>query len=359
MTMNIKLIILSILMVYYLLTDKNPKAKNRFIVLACALLTIESGLRGLEIGPDTHAYYSSFYVIMGTPWNEVFLSLFMPLSEVRDPGYDVIIKLFSTIIPSWQLYCLASAIFLYVSVGKLWAKYIETKQGVLFAVVLWLALFDIIALSGMRQMLTTAIAFYMIPFVEEKRWKIVIPTIALGSMIHVSLLFFIAFIPLSYAHSSHYKTILLLSIIMVPVIGTYSQQIMAFMANSMENDYYKGYIEEAEGPKAYVYVVLCTSLSLFILINYRYLKTAPVFFLTAAVLMTLFVPLILRGGTAIRIGQYFTVYMMLSLPWINDRSQNKSVLYLVMISVLLFSIVSIPSDYVFFWDSVASYTYGY
>lgn len=359
MTMNIKLIILSILMVYYLLTDKNPKAKNRFIVLACALLTIESGLRGLEIGPDTYAYYSNFYVIMETPWNEVFLSLFMPLSEIRDPAYNVIVKLFSSIFPSWQLYCLASAIFLYVSVGNLWAKYIETKQGILFAVVLWLALFDIIALSGMRQMLTTAIAFYMIPFVERKRWKIVIPTILLGSMIHVSLLFFMAFIPLSYTHSSYYKPLLLMSIIMVPVIGTFSQQIMAFMANSMENDYYKGYIEEAEGPKAYVYVILCTSLSLYILINYKCLKTAPVFFLTAAVLMTLFVPLILRGGTAIRIGQYFTVYMMLSLPWINDRSQNKSVLYLVMISVLLFSIVSIPSEYVFFWDSVTSYTYGY
>lgn len=358
--MNIKVIILVIILLVYLLTDNKPKSRNRFIIIACGLLTIESGLRGIEIGTDTSSYYESFYEIMRTQWKEVIRSLFLSSAEVRDPGYAVVIKLFSSIFPSWQLYCLASAIFLYVAVGYLWSKYIETKKGVLFAAVLWLALFDIIALSGMRQMLTTAIAFYMIPFVENKRWKIVIPIILAGSMIHVSLLFFFAFVPLAYTPSTLYKKLLLIAIFLVPVVGAFSQQIMAFMANSMANEYYRGYINVAEGSKAYTYVVLCTTLSLFILINYKYLRSAPVFFMTAAVLMTLFVPLILRGGTAIRIGQYFTVYMMLSLPWINERNQNKSLLYLVMITVLSLSLLSSSSsDYVFFWNSKAVYGYGY
>lgn len=342
------------------MTDNKPKARNRFIIIACSLLTVESGLRGIEIGPDTSSYYGSFYEIMRTQWKEVIRALFLSSAEVRDPGYAVFIKLFSSIIPSWQLYCLASAVFFYVAVGKLWSKYIETKTGVLFAVVLWLTLFDIIALSGMRQMLTMAIAFYMIPFVENKRWKIVFPIILLGSMIHVSLLFFFAFVPLAYTPSKLYKKLLFIAIVLVPVVGAFSQQIMAFMANSMANDYYKGYIDVDEGSKPYTYVVLCTTLSMFILIKYKHLKSAPIFFMTAAVLMTLFVPLILRGGTAIRIGQYFTVYMMLSLPWINERDRNKSLLYLVMITVLsLFLLFTSSSDYVFFWNSKASYEYGY
>ena len=95
---------------------------------------------------------------------------------------------------------------------------------------------------------------------------------------------------------------------LVPVVGIFSQQIMVLMINSMENDYYQGYAEVAEGAKAYTYVYLCTTLSIFIFINYKFLKTAPNFFMMAAVMMTLLVPLILRGGNC---NSYRTVFYSL------------------------------------------------
>lgn len=358
--MNIKLVILGIVLIAYLFQPDSQKTRKSLIFLVCLLFTIESGLRGIDVGNDTIAYYFSFYDIINTQWFDILSALYRDSSEVRDPGFAVVVKAIGSIIPSWQIYCLISASFLYVSVGKLWNKYIETRLGILFATILWLALFDIIALSGMRQMLTTAIAFYLIPYVEKKRWIIVIPVVLICSLIHISLLFFLAFLPLSLVPVKLYKKLLLLSILLVPVIGLFSQQIMTFMVNSMENDYYQGYVVVAEGAKGYTYVILCTFLSVFILFNYRYLKTAPNFFMMAAVMMTLLVPLILRGGTAIRIGQYFTVYMMVSLPWIIERSKMKNFYYLIMISILILSIITSSSnDFHFFWDSAGNYIYGY
>lgn len=80
----------------------------------------------------------------------------------------------------------------------------------------------------------------------------------------------------------------------------------------------------------------------------------------AAVMMTLLVPLILRGGTAIRIGQYFTVYMMVSLPWIMERSNMRKIYYTAMIGVLVLSLITTPAmEYHFFWNSTGSYIYGF
>lgn len=358
--MNIKLIILTIIVLACLFQMDSPRSRKNLIVLVCTLLALESGLRGIEVGNDTSSYYMSYYDIIGTQWSEIIAALFKSSAEVRDPGFAVVVKAIGSIIPSWQVYCLASAIFLYVSIGKLWNRYIETRLGVLFAAILWLNLFDIIALSGMRQMFTTAIAFYIIPYVEEKRWRVVISTVIIGSFIHVSLLFFMAFIPLSFVPASLYKKMLFVAILFVPVVGIFSQQIMVLMINSMENDYYQGYAEVVEGTKAYTYVYLCTVLSIFILVNYKFLKTAPNFFMMAAVMMTLLVPLILRGGTAIRIGQYFTVYMMVSLPWIMERSNMRNMYYATMIGVLVLSLIITPAmEYHFFWNSTGSYIYGF
>lgn len=358
--MNIKLVILTIIVLAYLFQTNSPRSRKNLIVLVCSLFALESGLRGIEVGNDTSSYYMSYYDIIGTQWSEIIVALFKSSTEVRDPGFAVVVKAIGSVIPSWQVYCLISAIFLYISIGKLWNRYIETRLGVLFAAILWLNLFDIIALGGMRQMLTTAIAFYIIPYVEEKRWMIVVPAVIIGSLIHISLLFFMAFVVLSFVPASLYKKMLFVATFLVPVVGIFSQQIMVLMINSMENDYYQGYAEVAEGAKAYTYVYLCTTLSIFIFINYKFLKTAPNFFMMAAVMMTLLVPLILRGGTAIRIGQYFTVYMMVSLPWIMERSNMRKIYYTAMIGVLVLSLITTPAmEYHFFWNSTGSYIYGF
>lgn len=358
--MNIQLIILFLLVFAYQLFPNNDVGKKKYIILSCALFCIQSGFRHITVGVDTFGYYEGFWDVVNSGWGSVIDPFYIDVSEVRDPGYNLIVKCFSSVFPSWQLYLIIVALFFFVGLGRLWNRYLKSKKDVLFASLLWLALFNIIALSGIRQMITTALAFYITPCLEKKNWKIVLPIVILGSFIHVSFLLWAALIPLSYLKSGQSKFLLFVAIALVPLIGTMSQTIMTIMASQMENEYYQHYAEKTDGAVGYTYVFICTILSLFILIYSKLLKSAPKFYLHAAVLMTLFVPLILRGGTAIRMGQYFTIYMMFSLPYIVERlGKKENFYYSVMVSVLvIYVFITSDSTYSFFWNALSSYYLG-
>ena len=59
-------------------------------------------------------------------------------------------------------------------------------------------------------------------------------------------------------------------------------------------------------------------------------------------------------GSMIRIGQYFTIYIMLSLPYVIEHVHIRSlyVLFIVVLSALTFSQ---SSTYFFFWENVPGY----
>ena len=168
--MNLNIFIFLIVLVFYLLTANQPNqinSKKNLIILACTLLALQSGLRHVSVGPDTYGYYGSFVSTIGMNWIEVFAGFFVDADEFRDPGYRVVEKLFSFIIPSWQFYILTLAVLFYYSMGRLWYRYISTKEGVLLALLLVLTLFNIIAMSGIRQQITMTLSMFLIPLDKE------------------------------------------------------------------------------------------------------------------------------------------------------------------------------------------------
>lgn len=349
--MDTRIIIFILVFLYYLFLGEkrnNPKAKNKLVWFSCALLILQSGLRHVEVGADTIGYYSGFMNTMKMGWSELLLVT----SESRDPGYRIVAKAFSSIIPEWQVYLIALATLFYYAMGRLWQRYINSAEGVLLATVLVLSLFNVIALSGIRQMITMSISMLLIPYIEQKKWKVVVPVLLLGSFIHLSILFVFAFIPLQYIKKGKYKMLIGLAIIMIPIVIVYARTIVGFMAMQTENEYYMGYAETVNEAKPYAYIALCSIISLFLFINYKSLKNAPTFFSSALVLMTLSFPLIIQDGTMIRIGQYFTIYIMLSIPLVLDGKQSKNLFYFGMISVLLLFMLNSKFDYHFFWENV-------
>lgn len=353
--MSIKIIIILIILFYYLLLkgDRDRiRAKNQLAYLSCFLLVIYSGFRHVLVGSDTYGYYGSFMSAARGSWADAFSGFFVTLEELRDPLYPIIEKLFSSLIPSWQLYLLALAILFYYAVYRLWKRYITSPEGVLLAMMLMLSLFSVIALSGIRQQITISISMLLIPYVEEKRWKVAIPIIIVGSLIHVSLLFLLGFIPLQSIKQKNYKILIGASIILIPIISLFAKNIVGILAGFIKNDYYMGYAIVESGGKPYAYMALCTIISIFLFINYIKLKTAPRFFLSALVLMTITFPLIIQDGSLIRVGQYFTIYIMLSLPHVLDRLKNRNVIYIAVILLLTMYVATDTSEYYFFWESV-------
>lgn len=352
--MDIRIWIFLIVLIAYLIERNNKnvvRVKNNLAVLSCVLLGLQSGLRHICVGPDTSGYYNSFMSAAHSSWSNVMSNLFVNADEFRDPAYPIIEKVFSTIIPSWQLFLVVLAFLYFYALWKLLNRYVETPEGVLLAVTLNLALFNIISLSGMRQQITMALSMLLIPMVEYRRWKLVVPIVLAGSLIHISFLFFLAFIPFQIINRDKQKFVAFISIGLIPIIATSARSIVGFMASQIENEYYMEYTNSVQEVKPYTYVALCSAVSIFLLSGYRYLREAPQFFTSAIILMTISVPLTMLDGSMIRIGQYFTIYMMLSLPWVIERKFGK-MLYLYIIIVLCYLAFSVPNKYFFFWESV-------
>lgn len=359
--MDIRILIFALILVYYFILKNKTntiEAKNSLITFSCILLCLQSGLRHIVIGPDTAGYYGSFCLTHTKTWDEVLLPLYTSTNEFRDPGYEIIVKAFTSIFPSWQLFLLALALLYFYALRNILTKYVEDLEGALFAITLYMSLFSIIALSGIRQQITMALSMILIPLVEDKKWKVVLPIVLSGSLIHISFLFYLAFIPLQMIKKDNMKILIIFSIILIPIVATSAKSIVGFMASQVENDYYMSYAQKSVSEvKPYTYVLLCSSISIFLFTGYKYLKTAPQFFTSALILMTITVPLIMLDGTMIRIGQYFTIYMMLSVPYLIKRKYNKN-LFFFLILILCLMLFSKHDEYHFCWESIAGILYN-
>lgn len=358
--MKIQIVILVILLfLYFVYSHKQKNAKRNFITWGCLLLGFEAGLRHIAVGPDTSGYYEAFQNIKRTTWPEVLSGFISSASDFRDPAYAVIEKAFSTISPSWQLFLIAISAFYFLALWKLLNRYIRTIDGVLLAFILYLSLFNIFALSGIRQCITMGIAFYLIPLINEKKWSIVVPTIIAGSTIHISLLFMLFFIPLMMIPDKPKRIIYFFVIILIPFIAIRSREIIAFITSFMANDYYAGYVDAEQEGNPIAFVAICSSISIYEYFNYKKLTICPntAFLIPSNILMTIFMPLIFLDGTMIRIGQYFTVYLMVSLPLIFDHLNYRKVVYFVCFAFLAFQILTSKFEYYFFWETIPGFIY--
>lgn len=360
--MNSSLIIFTLLLFILLFWKKKEFDKKvilKFIIAGCTMLSLEAGLRHLCVGPDTPNYYYEFKNAMSESWDEVINGAILNIVVWRDPVYALIVKLFSMVIPSWQLFLFVISALFFFSLGRLMYKYINSITGCFFAFVLYLALFHVIALSGIRQCITTSIMFLIIPSILNRNWKIVIPVILAGSTIHISLLFSLTLIPFMYISPRLQKRLQWLSIVFIPIIWVSARSIVGYMASFLENDYYAGYAKSEQSDSPIVYVVICSLLSLFIAIKSNTLirYNAPKMLQPAAIMMALSVPLISLDGSMIRIGQYYTLFLMITLPFIFDRLHNKRLFYLTTIILLTYSILNDSIVYHFFWENVSGFNY--
>lgn len=365
--MNIKLILFVIVIVLGLILGewKSPEKSKRksYVFIIISLLILESSLRSIDVGNDTASYYNAFVGITNTSWNEVWASFYdsYVLGEGKDPGFMVFMKSAQIISKDFHVFLFICALIYFVPLGVILYRYSERLIHLIFAFSLYLAIFHIVALSGVRQQLATGFCFMAFLFVgKQKYWHSII-SILLGSLIHVSAaLFFL--VPLFYLFGKRIlKASHLASLILVPAIALSSGSIMLYLASFLANDYYSGYGTENTAGGAMTYIILMSILSIFCFFAIRKnaLKdnqTLTLFYVMLP-LLTLTVPLTSLNGAMIRVGQYFTVYLTLLVPFAIDqisRKQKDSIIYMFAIAALfLLSIRGEGLEYSFFWQNAA------
>lgn len=340
--------------------DVNRKKQKWYVISILTLLILESSLRSLSVGTDTMGYYNDFESIKGYSWSNIWgaFSATYQQGEGKDPGFAVFVKLVQLFSGDFNFFLFISALLFFIPLGLILYNYSSHILQLVFAFTLYVALFHIVALSGIRQQIATGFTFLaLLEMGKGKKWRSLL-FVGIGSIIHISALIFLLVPVLSLLNRKYLKPIHLASFFTIPIVIVYSSAIMLFAASFIENDYYSSYGAGESNREAYFYIFLMELLSLFCYISIKkehIMKSSSISRLYIMLpLLTLTVPLISLNGAMIRIGQYFTLYMMLLAPISFDlflpqklRASN----YIIMIIALMFlSLNSSSFNYSFFWQ---------
>ena len=345
-------------------TDSKGNKRKWYVITIISLLILESSLRHVYVGPDTIRYYTSFNSMSEVSWGEVlgsFRTAYLE-GEGKDPGFVVFMKLAHLITNDFNVFLFFCALPFFIPLGRLLYKFSSNIMQLVFAFTLYVALFHIVALSGVRQQIATGLCFMaFLQLDKDKNWKSLL-YIALAATIHISALIFAIVPVLRLVNHSFIKGVHLASFATIPFVIIYAGPIMLLLASFLANDYYSAYADSESNGGSFTYIAMMELLSLFCYISIKSKdlkddKRKKLLYVMLPML-TMTAPLISLNGAMIRVGQYFTLYMMLLVPIAIDsfaKNRERIIIYIVMIAALIF--LTLRSDefmYYFFWQNATA-----
>lgn len=363
--MNIKLFLYIVIVILGIVlssgSDPHNKKRRWYVIIIISLLVLESSLRSVVVGPDTIAYYNSFNRVANMSWGDALSSFHTAYfeGEGKDPGYVVFMKLAHVFTNDFNVFLFFCALPFFIPFGRLLYRCSSSIMQLMFAFTLYVALFHIVALSGVRQQIATGFCFMaFLQMDKDKNWKALL-LILLGATIHISALIFAAIPVLRLLAPRALKALHLASFATIPFVIWFAAPIMLFLASFLANDYYSTYADSEANGGAGTYIILMELLSLFcfIAIQSRTLtddKRNKLLY-TMLPMLTITAPLITLNGAMIRVGQYFTLYMMLLVPIAIDnfsKGENRRFIYFGMIVALIaLTLKGDGLEYYFFWQN--------
>lgn len=336
-----------------------PIYRRNYIIFMMIILTMESCLRGLSIGSDTYNYYYLFKSMGTESWVDIwqaFKTRYIDFKGTEDIGFNVYNKLIYTIWPNFSFFLFISALTFFIPLGKLLNKYTNDFQQLIFIFILYVALFNMIAMSGVRKEIALGCTIGAFMFYVDKKYVKCTICILLGTVIHMTTLLFLLIPFLSLLKPSILKTLHLLAFISVPAVIAFSKPIILLLAETSGNERYSVYAGEAQGG-AMTFCILIEMISLFCLYAFRKIDLSQSPFLSKLYIMlpcfTFFAPLITNNGSMIRISQYFHLYLVLLFPYAIDLvfKGNRQAIYAILCLILcILSLMNSSSDYLFIWE---------
>lgn len=365
--MNLVLYIIIVLLGVILARGSDTRGNKRkwYVIIIISLLVLESALRSVVVGPDTIAYYNSFNQVASMSWGDVFSSFRTSYleGEGKDPGYVIFMKVVQFFSRDFNVFLFCCALPFFIPLGKLLYRCTTSVMQLIFAFTLYVALFHIIALSGIRQQIATGFCFIAFLQMDEgKNWK-ALAILILGSTIHISALIFLTVLVLRILSPRVLKAFHLVSFGTIPFVIWFAAPIVLFLSSFLANDYYSAYAESESNGGAMNYIILMELMSLFCYIAIQSStlmeKKRDKLLYSMLPMLTVTVPLISLNGAMIRVGQYFTLYMMLLVPLAIDRffkGESRIFVYFGMIAALI--VLTLKGDsfeYYFFWQNTLFY----
>lgn len=326
--------------------------KKVYCIFAGILWILISGLRGLAIGADTHAYFISYNAVKNESliklWNNIYQK-YIVHQDVRDPGYDFFVKLTQYLTDNYQIYLIIVAVIFMVPFA-IWVTK-ESKSPILSFVLYSSLFYAFFSITGIRQTIATALVVLIGDwFIKKRKFVIFIIICLVASSIHYSALVFLPFYFISKIPVNR-KSIFGWSIIAVLAIVFRYPLKMIFIDMSGYTDYAEPYA----GSGTPMFTILLFLLFILSILSYKRdqeLKEHNRFYV-ALYMATFFLPLTWLNPSAMRIVQYFSIYLVVLVPEmiesVFDNRSKRNVTVIVIVVLVALLIKNQPS-YCFFWQ---------
>lgn len=331
----------------------------KYIRVISIILILQSGLRNVAVGSDTYAYYLHFERVKGMYWDEIFYAFFdyFKFGEGKDPGYLALQKILQYVLPNYQLFLFFIAILFFTALGNFFLKNSKKLSDAIFAYVLYSVLFyAFFSITGHRQTIATAFTLFSFEFIKKRKFVYFLLLIIIGSTIHKSCLVFIPFY--FVANIKYSKLIYGLTIAIFPIVFFFRDRLVIILTKLGGYEQYSQF----KGTGTYVFTFILIIVVLFALWRIKFVlrehKNAKAFY-NAFALAVFFTPLTWVNPSAMRIVQYFSIFMLVLIPFAIDslkyerRNLSKWVYGIAIITLLLlFFKTSGTIDYKFFWQDM-------
>lgn len=340
--------------------ENQVRQHKRYVIFMMVLLILQSGLRHVAVGSDTYQYYVGYFLdVEKSSWQSLWSDCleFLNYGVGKDPGYRLLLKAIQYILPTYQLYLLGLAAFVFYGLGKLFVKYTSSNYEVLVAIALYQCLYySFFSITGLRQTMATGFLFLAVPYVTDRKpWQFVL-LLLIAATQHKSALLFAPFYFLPIVKQS--RLMMIASFAMFIPMWTYGSQFAGMLMMGSSFEQYAMYIEGYEGAGAYGFAAFILLLGALLIYYHKSIVTkeqSANLILNSIAVAILLTPLTMIDPSNMRIVQYYSIFALFALPWVisNVEISNIKNRYIIIILLLTAYTMSRGHEYAFFWQDMA------
>lgn len=324
-----------------------------FCCIASLQWILLSGLRHISIGADTYTYKVNFFDITRyKSWGNIFGNLVNVLfkgAPGKDPGYQVFEKLTQIFTKNYQIYLIIIAMIFTISLG-IWI-YKNSNEPVMSFLIYSCLFYSFFAITGHRQTIaTTLVVLIGYKLIKEKKFWFFLALVFIAFTIHKSA---VSFLPFYFiANIKFTKRYLLIMSTIVLAAFIFRNQIMSILGKLMG---YEQYIDQFEGAGTWTFTTLLIILTVVTICRYNIMlnnNSQVKHYINALFVALFFVPLTFVDPSAMRVVQYYSIFIILLVPEI-IRSFNKrerTIVYYVAATFLIVLFAKSNPQYLFFWQ---------
>ena len=294
------------LLAMYLAANNTSLKNKKVVTLLCFLvLWLIQGLRHESIGIDSCNAYRPFFDRILVSWSDLF--------DIKDPplGFEKGFYLYARFIKlvvgtNTQLFVLLSSFISLAPISYLIYKH--SNDVVLSHIVFASFIIYYFGFSGMRQAMAIGIITLGIEMLIQKKKIKFLLLVFLASQIHTSALMFVIAYPLSCLKINK-KTYIYLFGLSIFVLMVLKQIALFFISMLFGEEKYVSYITDTVPSYNLMILLIVIFLSSLVSNDTLVARLRPILFISI-----LFQSLGIISTTATRIGYYFYIVMMLTIP---------------------------------------------